>query len=157
MDRDEPQKQSRASQLEDAMTKQLRQQRNPFLRPIFAVAAIGALFMIFGLVIQMIADAEKEAPPPVEPENTHLTVHGEGVCLHCTLALSTQHHRAVRYRGDGNEETLILLQEHPEKDMNLDYFCNGPTPVLVEGDILVTNSLRILQAKAFKAFPEARE
>lgn len=142
------------------MTKRLRQQRNPFLRPIFAVAAIGALFMIFGLVLQMMADSKKEAAAPPtaeEPENLHLTVHGEGVCLSCTLLMSSQHHRAIRYRGDENKKSVILLQEHPEKDMNLDYFCNGPTPVLVEGDILVTNDFRILKATAFKAFPEERK
>jgi hypothetical protein len=146
---------SKASQLEDAMTKQLRQQRNPFLRPVFTVAAIGALFMIFGFIVQMMADTEKseEVPAPIEkPQETHLTVHGECICISCTLHLSTQHHRAIRYRGDGNEEKIILLREHPDMDMNTNYFCGGPTPCLVEGDI-PTNGLRILTATAFRAYP----
>ncbi len=152
--------QKSSGDFELSITKELKQRKNPFLRPIFTVAAIGALFMIFGLVLQMMADSKKEAlarPAVDEPENLHLTVHGEGVCLCCTLQLSTQHHRAIRYRGDGNKQRVILLQENSEQDMNLDYFCNGPTPLLVEGDILVTNDFRILQASTFKAFPEERK
>lgn len=149
------------SDYELSITKELKQRGNPFLRPIFAVAAIGALFMILASILNMAAEPEKdtaETPPVFQAlEETHLTVHGECVCIQCTLNLSDQHHRAIRYRSEGNEETVLLLQHNPAMDMNLDYFCNGPTPVLVEGDILITNNLRILQAKAFKAFPEERK
>ncbi len=151
----EQQDQSRAAQLEEAMTKRLRQQRNPFLKPIFAVAAIGTLFMIFALIMQMMADAEKEPAAAPPAEETHLTVHGDCVCICCTLRLSTQHHRAIRYQSGGNQQRVVLLQDNPGKDMNLDYFCGGPTPVLVEGDLIETNGLQILQAQAFKAFPAA--
>ena len=150
------QEQSRSSQLEDAISKQVRQQRNPFLRPIFTVAAIGALFMIFGLVVQMMADPKKTDPDPPrteKPGETHLTVHGECVCISCTLNLSTQHHRAFRYRGDGNREKIILLQDHPGMDMNIEWFCKGPTPALVEGEIINPDGIRMLKAAAFRAYP----
>ncbi|QBG48000.1 hypothetical protein EGM51_11545 [Verrucomicrobia bacterium S94] len=150
-------KQKNNGDFELSITRELRQRKNPFLRPVFAVAAIGALFMILGSVLQMAAESAKDTtgmtPAFQAMEENHLTVHGECVCIKCTLQISDQHHRAIRYRADGNEEKVILLQNNPSMDMNSDYFCNGPTPVLVEGNILTTNGLRILSATAFKAFP----
>ena len=154
----EDRQQKSKSNFELSVTKELKQRKNPFLRPIFTVAAIGGLFMILASILQMKAESDKEAgeAPQVLKilEKMHLTVHGECVCIKSTLNISDQHHRAIRYRGDGNEVKIILLKNNPAFDMDLDYFINGPTPCLVEGDILLTNGLRILQATAFRAYPE---
>ena len=39
------------SDFELSITKELKQRKNPFLRPIFTVAAIGGLFMILASLI----------------------------------------------------------------------------------------------------------
>ncbi|MDZ8118358.1 hypothetical protein [Pontiella agarivorans] len=159
MGRKEQQKNN--SDFELSITRELKQRGNPFLRPIFAVAAIGALFMILASILNMAAEPGTDAAetPPVfrALEENHLTAHGECICIKCTLGLSDQHHRAIRYHSDGNEEKVILLRYNPNLNMNLDYFCNGPTPVLVEGTVLITNGLHFLSAQAFKAFPEERK
>lgn len=152
---DDPKKNSRGD-FELSITKELKERKNPFVRTIFTVAAIGALFMIFGFVVQMVADSKNEvesAPHSQHSEEMHLTTHGEAVCIKCTLGISEQHHRAIRYRGDGNEEKIVLLNNNPELNMDLRFFCDGPTPCLVEGDFINSGDLRILQITAFRAFP----
>ena len=140
-----------------SITKELKQRKNPFLRPVFAVAAIGGLFMILGSVLQMAADEEQREPKTVATESTHLTINGECVCIHCTLKVSTQHHRAIRYRGENSQTRVILLEDNPAMDMGTNHFCNGPTPCLAEGDIIDHGGLRMLRAEVFKAFPAEKQ
>jgi len=149
-------KKEQGSGFELSITKELKQRKNPFLRPVFAVAAIGGLFMILGSVLQMAADSEKSEPAQTaieEPAETHLTINGQCVCINCTLGISPQHHRAIRYRGHMGKPRLILLEGNPAMEMDTNHFCNGPTPCLAEGDIIDHQGLPMLRATAFKAFP----
>lgn len=153
-------KEEGGSGFELSATKELKQRKNPFLRPIFAVAAIGGLFMILGNILQMAADEDNSSSPQTameKPEATHLTINGECVCIKCTLKISTQHHRAIRYRGENSQTRVILLEDNPAADMDTNYFCNGPTPCLAEGDIIDHDGLRMLKASVFKAFPAEKQ
>ena len=145
-------KQSRASQLEKSMSGQFALRKGPIvLRPIFAVAAIGSIFLILGFIVQMAATTMSQLE---EQKVAHLTTHGECICLQCSLNQTNAHVQAIRYRGENGETELVYLPATNNPIFKKDDFCNGPTPVLVEGDIEMIDNRPVITPTAYRTFPK---
>ncbi|VGO17120.1 hypothetical protein PDESU_05715 [Pontiella desulfatans] len=135
-----------ASDFELSMTKQLKERKNPFLwQPVFAIAAILVILLSLSVLMKPSSDPQ----PVAMADHVHLHVHGECVCTHCTLHQTEKHLRAIRYVDNKGRTEIVYLVDNPEMDMKMRHFCRGPTPVLVEGDLVEQDGRRMLAATSF--------
>ncbi|MBT8042599.1 MAG: hypothetical protein KJN67_01840 [Pontiella sp.] len=136
--------QADAPEFELSVTEKLKKQKSPFLfRPLFAIAAavvillsLNVLFNPSGIDGGIVATAE--AGP------VHL--HGECVCMRCTLQKEKRCGKAIRYRNEHGTITIIRLARDPGLRQYNKCFCKGPTDVVVDGRIVEENGEKILQA-----------
>jgi len=133
-----------APSFERSMTKKLNARKNPFMfQPILAIAAILVLLLSIGYFFN---PADLNTGLISSAEAGPVRIHGECVCLRCTLQKAERCGKAIRYIEEDGSEHLIRLMQDPELKKYNKCFCNGPTRVLIEGEIVVKKDERLLRA-----------
>lgn len=102
--------------------------------PVLALAAAIALMcMLYLLQIE----SEESSNYVVLDAHAHLvSIKGECVCTSCTLNMEGGHKKAIRYTDDKGGLQLIMVKRDPQLRQHTKHFCGGPTPVLVEGNLV---------------------
>jgi len=140
-----------ASDFELAVTKQLRERKNPFLfQPIFAIAAV--LMILLSLTVLLKPAEPKpqvvEQMDGAEPHTHFVSITGECVCTRCTLKMEGKHNKAIRYADASGAVKIVLLARNPELRQHAGKFCRGPTPALVKGEMVEQDGQQMLAASS---------
>ena len=137
-----------ASKFELSVTQQLKERKNPFLwQPAFTIAAVLVILLSISVLFNP-ADIDTGLIATAEASAVH--IHGECVCMHCTLKTEDRCGKAIRYTDDQGNIKIIRLVRDPEFRKFNKCFCGGPTPVLVEGEFVEKNGEKALLATTFK-------
>ncbi len=136
-----------ASDFELAVTKQLKERKNPFLfQPVFAIAAVLIILLSLTVLLKP-TDPESqmaEQTDGAEPHTRFVSIAGECVCTHCTLKMEGKHNKAIRYADANGTVQIMLLSRNPKLRQHSRKFCGGPTPVLVKGEIVEQDGQQML-------------
>lgn len=133
-----------ASAFELSVTNKIKERKNKFLiQPILAIAAV---LVILLSVSYFLNPADINTALVSTAEAGHVRIQGECVCMKCTLQKATRCGKAVRYLDESGKENLIRLVRNSELKRYNKCFCKGPTPVLIEGQIVVENGEKMLLA-----------
>ncbi|MDF7826437.1 hypothetical protein P4B35_20575 [Pontiellaceae bacterium B12227] len=133
-----------AGDFELMVTKQLKERRNPFLwQPIFAIAAVLVILLSLSVIFNP-ADIHTGLVATAEAGTVH--IHGECVCMHCTLNKADRCRKALRYTDENGTVHLIPMKKSECLQQHKGCFCRGPTPVLIEGKLVEENGEKMLIA-----------
>lgn len=114
-----------------------RIKRRPFsitLAPLLAIAA--AIVLMCTLYLLKIDEDESPNYVVIDELAQLVSIKGECVCTSCTLGIEGGHRKAIRFADAKGGEQLIMVQRNPELRQHTKHFCGGPTPVLVEGNLV---------------------
>ena len=137
-----------AGTFELSVSKQLKERRKPFLwKPLIPVAAILVILLSLGVFFNP-ADIDTGLIATAEASSVH--IHGECICLRCTLKSGGRCAKAIRYTDDEGNTKIIQLVNDPEHQKYNQCFCGGPTQVLVEGEFIEQNGAKALLATTLK-------
>lgn len=133
-----------ALEFELSVTKQLKERKTPFLwQPLIAIAAVLVILLSLSVLFNP-ADIDTGLVATAEASSVH--IHGECVCLHCTLKTNARCGKAIRYTDDEGNIKIVRLVRDPEHRKFNKCFCRGPTLVLVEGEFVEENGEKALLA-----------
>lgn len=143
-----------APAFELSVTNKLKSRKHPLpFLPLIAVASTAILMLLFSAIVLNSSQTNKTQVATKTYGPNHLCIHGECVCTRCTLQLTEDHQRAIRYKTREGTTEIVYLENDPNMNMNMNYFCHGPTPVLVEGMVEDQQGRQVLVASEFRAFP----
>ncbi len=120
-------------------------------RAVLAAAASIAVLVSFGLFLRAARSEIAKNPIPTS-DIRFVSIDGESVCTRCTLHQPGEHNNAIRYVDAQGETRVVKLASIPSKKSCAGEscgtctgeFCNGPTPVWVEGEFVQQAGQRLL-------------
>jgi hypothetical protein len=122
----------------------LKEKRNPFLwQPLIAIAAVLVILLSLGYFFNP-ADINTGLIASAEAQPVH--IHGECICMHCTLKQTDRCAKALRYTDNEGNVKIIRIARDPKFRAFNKCFCGGPTPALIEGTLGEENGQEILIA-----------
>lgn len=141
-----------APDFELSVTKQLKEQKNPFVwQPLMAIAAVLVILLSLSVFFN---PADISTGLVATAKANHVQIQGECVCLRCTLKTEERCKLAIRYQNEKGEVQLIRLKRNPELRKYVKCFCHGPTAASIEGEIIEENGVRMLLASTLKVEDE---
>ncbi len=131
-----------APDFELAVTRQLKNRKNPLVwQPVVAIAAVLVIVLSLSVFFNP-ADIDTGLVTSAEAGFVH--IHGECVCMRCTLNKAERCSKAVRFTDENGVIHMIRIKRDPELKKYNKSFCRGPTAVVIEGEIIEENGQRLL-------------
>lgn len=124
-----------ANRFSKSAMKRLKPRKLPFtLAPVLAIAAAVVLMCV--LYLLKIDEAANPNYVVLDAQAHLVSIKGECVCTSCTLNLEGGHNKAIRFADAKGDVQLIMVKRDPQLRPHTKHFCGGPTPVLVEGNVI---------------------
>ncbi|QBG48002.1 hypothetical protein EGM51_11555 [Verrucomicrobia bacterium S94] len=141
-----------SSDFEQAVTKQLKERKNP--RPWQLLLAIAALLLVLLSFGYFMNPSDIDTGLISGTEAAHVHIKGECVCMHCTLKREGRCRQAVRFMDENGKEQILPLRRDPHLRKYSKHFCKLASQVDIEGNIIQENGERILVATAIRIADE---
>jgi hypothetical protein len=132
-----------APEFEHSVTQKLHHRLRFGWRPILALAA-GLILLLSLSYFLNPADLDNGWISSAEAQTVH--IHGECVCMHCTLNREARCRQAIRYTDEQGNVKIIGIARDPRFKKFNTCFCHGPTRALIEGEMIEENGEKILKA-----------
>jgi len=133
-----------ANDFNKAATQRLNARRKiRFLRPILAAAALLAVALSFLWL-------RSERTTFIKELSEHkVSITGECICTRCTLKIKGGHKPAIRFANANGEIQILRIERSPEVMEHGASFCGGPTPAVIEGEMVERKGLTLLAVSSF--------
>lgn len=133
-----------ASEFELSVTKQLKERKNPFVwQPMIAIAAVLVILLSVSIFVN---PADVNTGLVVSADAGPVHIHGECLCMKCTLKKADRCHRAIRYTDENGVVQMIRLKRTDCLKQHGRRFCKSPTMVTIEGELVEEDGEMMLVA-----------